>query len=431
MTTLPEAVASAQAALLGGKLALAAAWAEVAMRAEEQHAGAREVFAKVADLCGRPDVASRYRGTGSAGSGSSSIGSSSIGSTPGEPSPFQIGGAGEPVWDRSGRYLLIRGWGEGFFSDVDHVLGACLLAEVTGRTPVVHWGAESRFSDNAAANAWEEFFYQVSARSAADVAGAVGGAGPEGVFPRKWNAANLLAPPLNRREGQGSRTSHLDLMSAGAMRATVAVSDYHIPVASVARWLPVWHPMFGRSVLEIYRDLCGRYLRVREGVAKEAEVYFGSQVRRPMEKIPTIAVHHRGSDKYVECPPAEEAQRQYFDVLADLIKGRPELRIFLMTDSTGALGEYRKRFGKRIVAAPCARAAGDVGVHYAPAKSRRLLGVEVLRDVLVAVRCDFFLGLGFSNVACMVAHLKAWNPGECRLLGPMMQMGANPLLYMD
>src|ERR1051325_2854172 len=47
------------------------------------------------------------------------------------------------------RYLVIKPWGYGFCSDLDHVLGALLLAEMTGRTPIVHWGAGSRFRDEA------------------------------------------------------------------------------------------------------------------------------------------------------------------------------------------------------------------------------------------------------------------------------------------
>ncbi|MGB8078567.1 MAG: hypothetical protein WCF09_11900, partial [Gallionella sp.] len=35
------------------------------------------------------------------------------------------------------RFLLIKAWGYGFWSDVSHVLGQLLLAEITGRTPVV------------------------------------------------------------------------------------------------------------------------------------------------------------------------------------------------------------------------------------------------------------------------------------------------------
>src|SRR5699024_6762941 len=54
-----------------------------------------------------------------------------------------------PVIPAGDRYLLIRGWGFGFWADVSQVMGSLLLAEATGRIPVTFWGAESRFSDKS------------------------------------------------------------------------------------------------------------------------------------------------------------------------------------------------------------------------------------------------------------------------------------------
>ena len=38
------------------------------------------------------------------------------------------------------KYLLIKAWGYGFFSDVNHILGQLLIAEMTERIPIVYWG---------------------------------------------------------------------------------------------------------------------------------------------------------------------------------------------------------------------------------------------------------------------------------------------------
>ena len=69
------------------------------------------------------------------------------------------------------RYLLIRAWGHGFWSDVDHVMGGLLLAEMTGRLPIIHWGAESLFSTDPAGNAWTEFFEPINGLGLDDVRG--------------------------------------------------------------------------------------------------------------------------------------------------------------------------------------------------------------------------------------------------------------------
>ena len=44
------------------------------------------------------------------------------------------------------RFLLIKAWGFGFWSDVLHVLGGLMLAELTRRQPVVFWGSNSLYS---------------------------------------------------------------------------------------------------------------------------------------------------------------------------------------------------------------------------------------------------------------------------------------------
>jgi hypothetical protein len=60
------------------------------------------------------------------------------------------------------RYLLIKSWGFGFWADVSQVLGSLLLAEATGRIPVVHWGTESLFSDKSGRDAFGFYFEPVS-----------------------------------------------------------------------------------------------------------------------------------------------------------------------------------------------------------------------------------------------------------------------------
>jgi protein O-GlcNAc transferase len=53
---------------------------------------------------------------------------------------------------------------------VSHVLGQCLLAEITGRLPVVQWGGNSLFSDHPSSNAFETFFEPVSGCNIKEIA---------------------------------------------------------------------------------------------------------------------------------------------------------------------------------------------------------------------------------------------------------------------
>src|SRR5262249_51162770 len=58
----------------------------------------------------------------------------------------------------SQQFLVIKAWGFGFWSDVNHVLGSLLLAEITGRTPVTHWGRNSLFRDGSGQDAFRLYF---------------------------------------------------------------------------------------------------------------------------------------------------------------------------------------------------------------------------------------------------------------------------------
>ena len=58
----------------------------------------------------------------------------------------------------SPQFLLIKAWGFGFWSDVSHVLGCLLLAEITGRTPVTYWGRNSLFRDGSGQDAFRLYF---------------------------------------------------------------------------------------------------------------------------------------------------------------------------------------------------------------------------------------------------------------------------------
>ena len=112
------------------------------------------------------------------------------------------------------KYLLIKAWGYGFSSDMDHVVGQLLLAELTGRTPVVHWGANTLFGAQDIANAFELYFRPVSGATQDGLS-----AWGQSFFPAKWTAATLRDENVNKFQGPGSRTSALRATSANSTRS--------------------------------------------------------------------------------------------------------------------------------------------------------------------------------------------------------------------
>jgi len=317
------------------------------------------------------------------------------------------------------RYLLIQAWGFGFWSDVDHVLGSILLAQITGRTPLVYWGGNSLFTADRSANAWEQFFEPVSSLTldALERPGL-------SFFPPKWSALNLRAGAVNQNEGPGSRTGAIYLLDRPE---TVTVADFHVALYGLLPYVPPGHPFHGQDALAVYRTLACRYLRPTRAVLREVDEFH----ERHLAGSPFVAVHFRGSDKHREDKRIDQINAQYFEHVDRIAGEHAEWRVFLLTDSASAAAAFRERYGDRLVSADVERSSTDVGVHKTPGAvadgARR--GREVLCDALLAARADHFIGNGGSNVSCMVLNLKQWDESQVTLLAPNGLMRHRPFLF--
>jgi hypothetical protein len=310
------------------------------------------------------------------------------------------------------RFLLIKSWGKGFWSDVDHVLGGLLAAEMTGRTPIVHWGSNNLFTAPGIDNAWEQFFQPINELKLENVAQL-----RLTYFPPKWSSRNLREENVNVWQGPGSRVTGLALLNRPE---DVVVCDFHVAVPGLMPWLEPGTPHHGQSPRELYRDLFRRYLHPQQRIVDEVEQFHAQHLAGG----PYVAVHWRGSDKYMEQKTLAQINEQAF---SHVDAGEP-WKIFLLTDDSRAVAEFQKRYGDRLVLANVERSSDDVGVHGKPGDGTRR-GIEVLRDTLLAARADRFIGNGGSNVAAAVVHLKDWDDRDLVLLAPIRQYRTMPVLY--
>jgi hypothetical protein len=312
-------------------------------------------------------------------------------------------------------YLLIKAWGHGFWSDVSHVLGGLLLAEVTGRTPVVHWGRNSLFGDGSGGDAFRLYFQPVSEVTVEDLARLANAR----FFPDKWNGTNLAAAEIAKWLGEGSRLGAVHFLNRPE---TVAVSDFYFGAVDVMPWIPASHPLHGKPLEEIYRHLIDTYLYPQAGCLAVRDAF----VECHLKGVPFAAVHLRGSDKIIENP---QLHLTHEAVLAEIAKIDPAWRIFLLTDDAHLLARMKAEHGVRIVATDCQRSATAQGVHLNRAVNRVQAGMEVMLDALVALRADRFIGNGRSNVSAMIGLMKAWAPGDCILVRPNQLLERNPYIY--
>lgn len=313
------------------------------------------------------------------------------------------------------RYLLIKSWGFGFWADVVQVLGSLLLAEITGRIPTIHWGAESRFADTSGQDAFTRYFEPVSDVTLRQLIQM-----PNASFvPPRWTATNLGQSGISKWEGKGSRAGLVYFLNRPE---TIAVSDFHIGVINLMPWIPAYHPMHGKTLEEIYRTLIAKYLRQRPEIVAACNAFFQAH----LADGPFVAVHMRGSDKAIEDSELEETNQA---LIAELEAIDPSWRIFVMTEDAHCLARMKKAYGERIVATPCQRTDTEEGVHYLPTVDPVLAGREVMIDTYLALRANRFIGNARSNVSAMIAVMKDWAPGACITLGRSMLTERNLHIY--
>lgn len=316
------------------------------------------------------------------------------------------------------RCLLIKAWGYGFWSDVDHVLGQCLLAHMTGRVPVVHWGSNSLYGSPGIDNAFEQFFEPLSGVTLDDLTAASG----LRFYPAKWHRANLRHNDIDKFSGEGARQSGLYLLRRPE---DVVVSDFHTRLNDLLPWLDDDSEFLGLDTHAVARRLVARHLRLRSDVRQHVD----AQAAALLGSGRWLAVHARGSDKVREMGGLDQVNDRCLQRVDAVLAADPGLRVFLMTDSTPLLHAYGQRYGARLAHTTSMRSASDVGVHLQGGADGRALALQVITDVLLAARCERFIGNGGSNVSLAVGWHKAWPAGHFELLGGDMGTLRNMTLH--
>jgi protein O-GlcNAc transferase len=304
----------------------------------------------------------------------------------------------------SPRYLLIKSWGCGFWSDTSQVLGCLLLAEATSRIPVVHWGRNSLFRGAADDDAFRRYFAPISEVTIHHLSKM----DDADCFPPKWSRDNLLSENVAKWEGMHSRMAAFDYLRRPE---AIAVCDFYVGVIDVVPWIAAGHPMHDKPLWEVYQYLIGKYLRPSPVVLSRVEAFFD----RHLQGMPYVSVHLRGADKGKEDRTLESSNNA---CLAALETVDPSWRILVLTDDEHWLARARAAYGNRVVATDCRRTSTQTGVHLDVSADGAHLGLEIMTDTYLALRGNKFIGNGRSNVAAMISCLKDWPADDCVLVKP-------------
>lgn len=328
----------------------------------------------------------------------------------------------------SPRYLVIRGYGVGFWGEVTHVANHLALARILGRTPIVHWGPEFRYRDHAGeTNAWTLYF---EATAVADVFDLARSSRP--IFPGSWLPSTLAGSshrPMRTAVAPGNSQGISGLAALNRPEAIV-VADGYVEMSDVLSWAAPSHPLRGADAISVFREIFTEQIRLQPALAEMArtsasELFTGQSV---------IAIHFRAQHAYKERESIEGRSLtfdEYFSVVDAWLSLEPAGRLFLISDLDGAVEAFRHRYGARLIAQDRLRlthAGGfDIGLDLAADGTR--LAREVLLDAYLAASCDYFVGDGASGVSCAVTFLKAWPADRLVLLRENVILNRRGLMF--
>ncbi|MGI6667963.1 MAG: O-fucosyltransferase family protein [Acetivibrionales bacterium] len=299
---------------------------------------------------------------------------------------------------RTDRFLLIKSWGCGFWSDVDHVMGQLLAAELTGRIPVVYWGTNSLYSESFKGNAFELYFEPVSGFTVEDLnqAGFT-------YYPPIWNGKNLTVEDLDKVAWNYRNLG--DMMQS---EANVVVSDVHYFIRPILHYIPKSHWAYGMTAQQIYRCLFDKYIRLKPDIKEEIQQFYDEFMK---DSKPLLGVHIRGGDKVREVENLSHLNKRYHKTIQNFINRYDIQKILVLTDCEEILADFRKRYGRMVIFTDCKRGQisdTENAPHLTSYSERRRKGIEIIKDTCLASMCDFFIGNGYSNVSYTVKRLRDW-----------------------
>jgi predicted O-linked N-acetylglucosamine transferase (SPINDLY family) len=309
----------------------------------------------------------------------------------------------------SDRHLLIRAWGYGFWSDVHHVCGQLLIAELSGRQPLVLWGNNSRFSAPDSTNAFDLYFQAIG--NIDNVSNL-----PNNIYPPKWSSPSeaLFAPAVNTWKGEYSRLSGQFLLNRNEK---LAVSDFFTPVISLIPWIAESSTYFGLNEDQIYSRIFSQYIKPTPELLMLANDFYD----RNMAGHAWLAVHTGQNDT---------AREDYTPFIKRIIELNPGIRILLLTDELNLAAKYQDEFKTPLLTLPV-RIGSDIEINsdQYPIQNPAELARDAFVGTLLACKCNYFIGNKESNTSLAINSLKEWPLNFAFMFGQHSARSENASIY--
>jgi hypothetical protein len=339
------------------------------------------------------------------------------------------------------RFLLIKAWSYILWADVEHVLSQLLIAEITGRIPVIYWPTHCLHNGFVQTNGFELYFEPVSPYTIFDTAK------PEYTYyPPVWDCDSLLADDQDKETWIYRNIG--DILNSNA---NVVVGDVYFDIYNLISFIKKDHTAYGMTVHQINRYLFQKYIRIKQDIKLEIQGFYNSWLKN---ETPVLAVHiskvdkskildlknsHKKENSYqtksylkiqknkIEKPIKEysirknrkllEANKIYHEEIKKYIEKYNIKKIFLLTNCEEILKEYQLKYGSMLVSTQCKRIGiGEGSSYMESAMVKRRRGIEVIKDAYLASQCEFFIGNDFSCVTHAVTYITDWPDNNVKIL---------------
>jgi len=273
-----------------------------------------------------------------------------------------------------------------------------MVAELTNRKPIVYWGKNSLYNNHPDNDCFTDYFEGISQAALKEIE-------PfhKDCYPSFWQQRELT--DHIRRTRWYDKTNQQNYLMSGLYYLNrdepLVVGGEFTTIKTLLPWITKEHRFYGLSVHQIYRDLMAKYIKPKAFLQARVNDFINNGIQQK----DYIAIHLRGTDKKQEKQSADIASINA-ELVEQLNKLEPSLPIFVMTDDVRQIELMRDRFGQRVKSIDVTRSDGDEqGVHHT-AEDKSKIAQEVIVDMCIAAQATYFLGCGYSYLACCVEVMR-------------------------
>lgn len=260
--------------------------------------------------------------------------------------------------EKNKKFVIGAHYKAGFFSAFFGVLNNLLYAEQNNKIPVVFWNKESLYYQklgyNGNFNVWEYYFEPVSELNYED---------------KDIIYYNYFSP------NNDYKYCYYDI-------------EYDYNACKINRLL--------------LNKIIKKYIKIKPSIQNKIDLFFEQNMQNKLN----IGIHLRGTDKETEYPKNDfEEIFKEANELSEKIKAnyKQECQFFIATDEERLIEIARKSLNRNIIFYNSIRSKNGQAIHMNDEnENKAILGEQVLIDVLLLSKCNYFLHNASSNVGMAV-----------------------------